>query len=208
MAAPMASPRYTLLEERDFRRTPWKNGLGFTDQIAIHPETADLRRGDFDWRVSTASIAQSSDFSPFPEHDRVLVVLQGAGLRLTHQFDPESDAEVVELRTSEIHEFPGDIPSRCELLSGPIRDFSVFLRQGVVSGFVDWVEFGEDGTSEWQPEGETCFLHVLEGTLQSRAGAVSAGQVLRVDFPSDVSPEIVPLQSSGARILRVQIRRE
>ncbi|RYZ62872.1 MAG: HutD family protein, partial [Proteobacteria bacterium] len=111
-----------LLTPDRYSRAKWKNGLGHTDQIAIYPENADLRKSDFLWRISTARIENSSDFSIFPDHDRNLIVLEGQGMRLTHTF-PESDsADTVELPKLEPYEFPGDVPSRCELMGGPIQD--------------------------------------------------------------------------------------
>jgi environmental stress-induced protein Ves len=120
----MEKPRFRVIARENFKRTPWKNGLGWTDQIAIYPEGSELRRGDFDWRVSTARISQSADFSIFPNHDRVLVVLEGNGVRLAHQFEPGEAPEIVVLQKDGVYEFPGDIPTRCDLVSGdgPPRD--------------------------------------------------------------------------------------
>jgi environmental stress-induced protein Ves len=200
-------PTFTLLGPADFKRTPWKNGLGWTDQIAISPETADLRRGDFNWRVSTARVAQSADFSPFPEHDRVLVVLEGAGVRLSHRFDEGEEPEVVDLPPGEPYEFPGDIPTRCDLQDGPIQDFSVFLRKGVVSAVVEPVELEDGDAQDWEPQGRTCFVFVTHGRIDAQGTGIGAGQILRIEFPADQAPAPLPLRGEGgARALLVQIQ--
>lgn len=198
----------TLLRASDFKRTLWKNGLGWTDQIAIHPPAADLRRGDFDWRISTARIAQSSPFSPFADHDRTLVVVDGAGVKLTHSFDESEEPELVELPAWEPYEFPGDVPTRCDLLEGPIQDFSVFARKGVVSARVQAAQIGAGGASErfeWEPLGRTCFIFVAEGSLDAEGTAVEAGEALRIERAQDPTPERWTLRAEGARVLLVEL---
>lgn len=55
--------------------TPWKNGLGTTTQLAIHPLDADANT--FDWRVSIASLRGSAPFSAYDGVERCLAVLEG-----------------------------------------------------------------------------------------------------------------------------------
>lgn len=199
-------PQLTLLNPSQFKRTPWKNGLGWTDQIAISPESADLRRGDFNWRMSTARVAQSADFSPFPEHDRILVVLEGAGVTLSHRFEEGEEPEIVELPPWEPYEFPGDVPTRCELRDGPIQDFSIFLRKGTVSAMVETAELEADSSREWEPQSRTCFVYAVQGTLDACGRSLEAGSLLRIDRSHEPSPEpLVVSSTSGARALLIQI---
>jgi environmental stress-induced protein Ves len=118
-----------LIPQSSYLRARWKNGLGHTDQIAIFPENADLRRGDFLFRLSTARIEQSSPFSEFPNHDRTLTILNGEGIRMIHSVDSPDD-QVEEIPRMNPYEFPGDIPSRCELLGKSVQDLSLFIRKG------------------------------------------------------------------------------
>ena len=199
----------TLLSTADFKRTPWKNGLGWTDQIAIHPEGADLRKGDFDWCISTARVAQSANFSPFADHDRVLVVLEGAGVKLSHSFDESEAPECVQLPQWEPYEFPGDVPTRCDLVDGPIQDFSVFMRKGVVSAQVQTVQIQEGEPFEWEPQGRTCFVFVAEGSLEIDGTNVGVGQALRIERSQSQAQGSDPapwqLSSDGARALLVEL---
>lgn len=198
--------KLSLLRTSDYRRSPWKNGLGWTDQIAISPESADLKRGNFDWRVSTAHVAQSADFSPFPDHDRVLVIIDGAGVRLSHRFDEASEPETVDLPPEEPYEFPGDVPTRCELVDGPIRDFSVFVRKGVVTAMVENVVLEDETTLyEWEPQSSSGFVFVVSGSVKARETTVGAGEALRVDQNSHDSFEPLQLQSRSAHLLLVQL---
>ena len=68
--------------------SPWKNGGGTTQEIACWPPGAGLE--SFSWRISIARIARSGPFSAFPGIDRVITLLDGAGVRL-HSADGEID---------------------------------------------------------------------------------------------------------------------
>lgn len=51
-----------LLKLHDFQKMPWKNGLGFTLEIARKPSA---ETDDFDWRVSMADVENDGEFSYF-----------------------------------------------------------------------------------------------------------------------------------------------
>lgn len=199
--------RLQLLRPEDYLRTPWKNGLGFTDQIAIHPQGSDLRRGDFLWRISSARIEKNSPFSPFPKHDRFLVVLEGAGLRLSHAYEDDAEPEVMELPPLEPYEFPGDIPTRCELIDGPVRDLSVFLAKGRVSVLTDRMTIPPNENREFWPEGTVNFAFVARGRITLKHQAANEGETLRIDLsPGEPQPNL-PLEAgdSGAEVILIQI---
>jgi uncharacterized protein len=59
---------------------PWKDGGGFTHEVAIYP--ANTSWADFGWRISIASMPQDAIFSSLPGVARILAVLEGT-LRLT-----------------------------------------------------------------------------------------------------------------------------
>lgn len=203
----MSQPRLTRLRASDYRRTPWKNGLGHTDQIAIHPPAADLRRGDYLWRVSTASVAQSAPFSVFPNHDRVLVIITGAGVRLSHEFVPGEEREVVELPPMEPYEFPGDVPTQCDLQDGPIQDFSVFLRKGEVSVLPEVAAIASDEPYLWEPQSRTAFVFSADGEVEVNGIALAVGETLRLDFEGGPSDEPLAIRSLApeSRALLIQI---
>ncbi|MEE1801642.1 HutD family protein [Streptomyces sp. JV176] len=97
---------------------PWRNGGGVTREIASWPENAGT--AGFDWRISLAEVAGDGPFSVFPGVDRILTMVEGAGMDLTvggrcrrvdERYVPAS--------------FPGDLPTGCLLLSGPVVNFNV-----------------------------------------------------------------------------------
>ncbi len=164
-----------ILKRTDYKRSTWKNGLGHTDEIEIYPPTASLVKGDFLWRLSSARIEKASPFSLFPAHERVLVVLNGAGIRMAHTFEPGEPEDVNEVPPRQPYEFPGDIQSRCELIDGPITDFSVFSRTGEVGTEVrvETIATGEDFI--WRAEGKWNFAFLIEGAIETPEGQLDQG---------------------------------
>ena len=100
---------------------PWRNGGGDTREIACVPDGAT----DFDWRLSVATIASTGAFSRFGGVDRVITLLEGAGVRLRLG----EDGRVHDL-TEPLVPFPfsGDEDVHAELV-GPCQDFNVMVRR-------------------------------------------------------------------------------
>ena len=110
----------------DLSPTPWKNGGGSTREIVCWPPGAGM--DGFDWRVSLATIAQSGPFSVFAGMDRVIVLLDGDGVRLhsaggvDHRLD----------KALQPFAFSGDEALDCTLLGGPSQDFNVITRRSAL----------------------------------------------------------------------------
>ena len=157
-----------VIPANEYRRVRWKNGLGWTREIArgyAHPAQqpalagADAQTGDdWDWRLSIAEIEQDAAFSTFPGIDRELVLLQGNGLRL--RFD---DGAVVTLQPPhERHRFAGERPLTGELIDGPTHDFNLMWRRDRVQAelllrpLVGPMLFFADARTSWA-------IHLLAG---------------------------------------------
>jgi environmental stress-induced protein Ves len=112
--------RITHLRESDYRRQRWKNGGGWTTELAVSPSD-----GDFDWRVSIAEIESDGAFSTFPHCDRHIALLDGNGMRL------EFDAAQPVLLDRRLHfvAFAGEWRTFGALIDGPVRDFNVIARR-------------------------------------------------------------------------------
>src|SRR5512140_2846533 len=70
-----------ILTPSDYRRMPWKNRLGVTTEVARYPDEFGSL---FDWRVSIADVMNDGPFSQFTGYDRIIVVIGGEGMTLTH----------------------------------------------------------------------------------------------------------------------------
>ncbi len=118
------------LKAAQYRRMPWKNGLGETTEIAVFPMDAALE--SFDWRVSMARVSASGPFSVFPGIDRNLTVLTGGTLSLAvnghapMRLDPSSPP----------FSFAGDAHTDATLTGGDLIDFNVMTRRGRITQHV------------------------------------------------------------------------
>ncbi|MFJ2822390.1 HutD family protein [Streptomyces toxytricini] len=121
MQGPHPGPR--VLRAADRAAVAWKNGGGATREIAAWPPGAGMDA--FAWRVSLADVAADGPFSAFPGVDRTLTLAEGAGMDLTiagaHRLVDERYAP---------QRFPGDAPTDCRLLDGPVLNFNVMYRRG------------------------------------------------------------------------------
>ncbi|MEU0392908.1 HutD family protein [Streptomyces sp. NPDC006208] len=111
---------------------PWKNGGGVTREIAVSPAGAPM--DDFDWRISLADVRADGPFSAFPDVDRTLTVVEGAGMDLTVGGEY--------LRVGERcapHDFPGDVATAGRLLEGPVVNLNVMYRRGRVTALTSVV---------------------------------------------------------------------
>ncbi len=80
----------------------------------------------FDWRVSIATIASDGPFSAFEGVDRVITLLQGAGVHLASDdgtIDHPLDTPLQPFA------FPGEALVHGRLLSGECEDFNVMTRR-------------------------------------------------------------------------------
>ncbi|MFD8421398.1 HutD family protein [Streptomyces sp. NPDC059466] len=136
---------------------PWKNGGGVTREIAAGPEGAGM--DDFRWRVSLADVRADGPFSSFAEVDRTLTMVEGTGMDLTvggeHRrvdtpFVPRS--------------FPGDLPTDCRLLGGPVVNLNVMWRRGEGADPVVTVVRG--GASVALPAAPEVLIVALDGTAE------------------------------------------
>lgn len=115
----------------DLLAQPWKNGGGVTREIVSWPPGSTV--SDFDWRVSIAHIASSGPFSAFPGVDRVITLLEGAGVLLT-----SSDGSVNHPLNQALmpFAFPGEAPIQADLLGPDCHDFNVMTRRSACSARV------------------------------------------------------------------------
>ncbi|MET9495296.1 HutD family protein [Streptomyces sp. NPDC006552] len=104
----------------------WKNGGGVTREIAAAPPDADM--AGFVWRVSIADVAADGPFSAFPGVDRTLTMVEGDGMELT----VGATATLVDSRYVP-RDLPGDVPTGCRLLGGPVVNLNVMWRRAALA---------------------------------------------------------------------------
>jgi len=177
-----------LLQPEDYRRMPWKNGLGMTTEIAVSPMDAGFDGQSFDWRVSIADVEKDCEFSLFPGHDRSIVLIDGAGMELG--FDSVSPHRINQLHVP--FKFKGEYQTWCRLLDGPVHDFNVMSRREKFKHTCEVL--ASPSTIHWKPDTEILLIYCLESRLslegfQDMKVEISKGRTLildkRTDIPAD-----------------------
>jgi environmental stress-induced protein Ves len=123
-----------------------------------------------------------------------------------HTYEPGEEPEVVELTPLEPYEFPGDVPSRCELLSGGVTDLSVFVRSAEAQAMTEVRAVDDSEPFDWTPTGRWNFAYVTDGEFE--VFAPGAGDVLRLHEGDTLQMELpagdpVRFHGSGALVLVV-----
>lgn len=157
----------TLLKTSDLSRTPWKNGLGTTREIARGGEGPD----GWSWRLSLADVEQDNAFSLFPGCERTLALLSGDGLSLRVDGAPP----VLLQDPLALVRFSGDVETYGTLHGGPTVDFNVITRRDEVEHEVVLMRPGLVVTPA-----DTAVLLLVEGRLTAPI-AMEAGYVALLD---------------------------
>lgn len=171
---------------------PWKNGLGRTREIAVHPSAAGS--ADFLWRVSLAEVDSGAPFSLFPGVDRWIVLLDGEGFTMTLDGSGKHALTV----PLEPFAFPGEAHVEVALAGGATRDFNLMVRRGQASGGIQPLHLAGD----WVADQATVLVYCVEGAIDAGAGLLRAGDAL-LPQPGDT---VRLHEGARALIVRVQPR--
>lgn len=116
----MTRARYKILRHRSYRAMRWRNGRGWTLEIAREPES----EAEFLWRLSLATVDQDCDFSPYPRYRRAIVLVAGNNLRL--RFRGHGGYSLGPARR--VARFAGDWNTHCMVSDGGCTDLSLIVR--------------------------------------------------------------------------------
>ena len=119
-----------IIRLQDCPSQPWKNGLGRTCELAVHPSNAG--NDDFLWRVSIAEVNSGAPFSAFPGIDRQIALLGGDGFTMV--LDDERTHALTQPFVP--FAFPGEAKVTVTLAGGPTRDFNLMTRRSQTRGDV------------------------------------------------------------------------
>lgn len=112
-----------IVRKASFTATRWKNGGGITQEVIRVPAVGET----FRWRLSIAQIEVSGPFSDFAGYDRKMVLLRGAGVRLT--FDVGKPVSLVEV--GDMAAFDGALKTECRLLGGACTDLNLMTARSL-----------------------------------------------------------------------------
>lgn len=112
-----------LLTSQDYRRTPWKNGSGVTEDVLLLPQGSSHE--NFDIRISRAPIVDESRFSVFHGIDRTITRLGENPLTLC--FADGSETELAYLAPVS---FDSALAPASRLPAGASQVMNVMTRRG------------------------------------------------------------------------------
>lgn len=146
-----------MVRRESLRATPWKNGGVETREIACFPPASQLN--EFEWRISTAVVAQDGEFSIFEGIDRRLCILEGAGLKLQI-----GSGKPRRLQPGDHMDFRGELPVYGSLVDGPITDLNIMVRRDKQRAHIE--ELSLSGSANLTLPSEMVALFVRSGTLR------------------------------------------
>lgn len=118
-----------LIRADQYTKMLWKNGAGFTLEIARSQGEAD-----FEWRISMADVTTSGPFSLFPNKQRIISVLEGHGMVLH-----VDDLPAKKLKQGDIFAFHGESQVQSELVDGAIRDLNLIYDPAKFHARFQWL---------------------------------------------------------------------
>lgn len=151
----------------DYKKMLWKNGQGFTLEIArgtvANSDDLSENLDDFSWRISMADVTTSGAFSNFSGKQRILSVLSGAGVAL--KID---DKPMVTLHRQDTVHFYGASQVASTLLDGAIRDLNVIFDPKMVQAQMSWVN--EPSQLTLKNTDDTMFILTIAESLRINIG--------------------------------------
>ncbi|NIY48979.1 HutD family protein [Cedecea colo] len=180
-----------LLSAGQYTDMPWKNGQGITREVCRYPQD-----GDYDWRISLATIREAGPFSAFPGYLRNISVLEGEGMFLT--IDGQRSPLIAPFQALG---FNGASTVSCEIIGGPLLDFNVIYREAEIRTTVEW-----SGAKEWLYEGGLRVLFnagpALRVTVGGEPYTLNHYDSLLVDEPGNL---VIHAEHSEARLARITL---
>lgn len=140
----------------DLEHVPWKNGGGTTRELLAHPED-----GEFEWRLSVATIEGDGGFSSFDGVDRLFVPIAGEPFVLTHG----EACPAAPQRVGDVHRFDGEWPTCVEEVTTEIHVLNVMTRRGGWRATVEWLGAR---IGRFPLDAEHLVLLVLHGRAEAR----------------------------------------
>ncbi|CDS06151.1 hypothetical protein LRAMOSA08679 [Lichtheimia ramosa] len=201
----------------DYRTQTWKNGLGETSEIYIHPPDKDFKSDPFFWRLSKHVIEANCNFSVFPGYECTTIVLPNQGKRKNSTILLNHKGE--EMSTTVKPLFPytwnGSWPTSCQVSNPPVTNlqFVINRKQGTAQFNIEKIgqpvsnESGESGKNMLL--GTFALLYVVEGNVRIELDenhlngcvyTLNEGQTLFLERDEEASPTSIivkPCDKSG-----------
>ncbi|WP_447506758.1 HutD/Ves family protein [Acinetobacter oleivorans] len=162
-----------LIRADQYIKMLWKNGAGFTLEIARSQGDAD-----FDWRISMADVTTSGPFSLFPNKQRIISVLDGKGMVLH-----VDDLPAKTLNQGDIFAFHGESQVQSKLIDGVIRDLNLIYDPAKFHARFQRVECTEEQT--FLSSADLIFIFnsgsAAEVAIEDKTFVLTANETLKIE---------------------------
>ena len=164
----------TILRRADYEKQLWKNGLGYTHEIAICKSKS--KDAPFTWRLSMADLTpvQDGPFSQMCQVDRTILLLRGdCSIEV-------NGAPAVALQPFQPFSFPGDVPTVSTVLHNG-RDLNCMVDRNNCSSAVHVIAAGERPVPMQLKQGDILFVTALGGPSAFALGKCSREESFVLD---------------------------
>lgn len=147
---------------------PWRNGAGWTREIAVEPaEAGHAAMMPWRWRISVAEIDHDGAFSTFAGVERECTLLRGEGVVLT-----AADAPSISVMPPFGRQrFDGDRARSAAVVDGPVEVFNLMWQRSQVQADT-WHRPLVGLMRVFVDPGDCWVVHVLAGSADLDAGNV------------------------------------
>ncbi|WP_213034071.1 HutD/Ves family protein [Acinetobacter pittii] len=168
-----------LIRADQYTKMLWKNGAGFTLEIA-----RSLGEADFDWRISMADVTTSGPFSLFPNKQRIISVLDGKGMVLH-----VDDLPAKTLNQGDIFAFHGENQVQSELVDGAIRDLNLIYDPAKFHARFQWLNDAAEQAFISSADLIFIFNHVgeTEVNVNNHSFQIAANETLKIEKNAGVT---------------------
>ena len=158
------------IDSNKYSTTEWSGGK--TSELFIHPETAVFKNGDFQLRVSIATVeVESSLFTSLPDVNRILMVLEGE-LKLEHE-----GHHTAELKPFDQDKFQGDWSTKSY---GKVVDFNVMTKGGT-SAQIQKIDLSPNEKLALTSAFDLQFVYVKSGVVKIDDLIIKSGNSFKIN---------------------------
>ncbi len=181
------------IKKEEYSTTNWSGGT--TSELFIYPEGANFQKGDYDLRISIATVeSEQSTFTTLPDVERNLMVLKGT-LRLEHE-----DHHSIDLNEFDQDFFKGDWKTTS---FGKVTDFNVMTKNGASSN-VQKVDLIAGELLTLASSYALQFVYVLHGSVQLNGTTAKEGESFAIQTVN--YPKIIAEQKASIILVSVDFK--
>lgn len=159
-----------------FNTTAWSGGK--TIQLFIYPENASYADRNFGFRISSASVeSPASDFTPLPDYNRILMLLDGA-IELIHENHYQKN-----LKAFDQDHFHGSWVSRSK---GTCIDFNIIFNS-TFEAQCECIQAEKGKTVDLAIASKFVFLYLWDGKIKLEGATLSRGDLMVLNKEGDDS---------------------